>query len=69
MAATQNSHVVTGDTLSISIKSAHVRKLTLFSRATGYPLSEVMDRAIDIFMNIEAPVYLEHAKQEQRQKA
>jgi|HubBroStandDraft_5_1064220.scaffolds.fasta_scaffold420662_1 hypothetical protein len=68
MATAQNTPVVIGDTLSTSIKSAHVRKLMRFSEVTGHSLSEVLNRAVDNFMIIEAPVYLAHAKQTQRPK-
>jgi hypothetical protein len=63
MTADQNTLVVIGDSNPTSINSAHVRELMRFSKATGLSLSETMDRAIDNFMNIEAPVYLAHAKQ------
>jgi hypothetical protein len=66
MAATQNTPVV--NALPASIKSANVRKLTRFSKVTGYSLSDVLDRAVDMFMVIEAPVYLAEAKQTQRRK-
>ena len=69
MATTQNTPVVIGDKLPTSIKTSHVRKLMKFSKATGHPLSEILNRAVDNFMAIEAPVYLAHAKQRQRQKA
>jgi hypothetical protein len=63
MAATQNTPVVIGDTLSVSIKSAHVRKLMQTSQATGYSLSEILNRAVQNWLAIEAPVYLAHAKE------
>lgn len=68
MATAQNTPVVIGDTLSTSIKSAHVRKLMQFSKVTGASLSEVLDRAVDLFLAVEAPAYLARAKQRHLQK-
>ena len=63
MATSQNTPVVIGGTLSTSIKSAHVNELTEASKATGVPLSQILDRAIENWMATEAPVYLDRAKQ------
>jgi predicted HAD superfamily phosphohydrolase YqeG len=62
MAISQNTPVVIGDTLSTSIKTAHVRKMTKVSKAAGLSLSGILDRAIGFWLEVEAPVYLEHAK-------
>jgi hypothetical protein len=62
MPADQNTLVVIGDSNPTSIESAHVRELMRFSMATGISLSGILNRAVDNFMNIEAPVYLTHVK-------
>jgi hypothetical protein len=62
MNATQNAIVVIGDSISTSsLNSDHVRQLGEVSKATGFPVSGMLDRAIDTFLNVEAPVYLERA--------
>lgn len=64
MAATQNTLIVIGDnTISTSISPAHVRKLQRFSKATGLSLDETLSRSVDLFMNIEAPVYRASCRQ------
>lgn len=60
MAANKNTLAVTGNTLSAS----HVRKLTRFSKATGYSVSGILDRAVELFMVQEAPVYMAYAKRQ-----
>jgi hypothetical protein len=62
MHATQNTPVVIGDTLSTSIKSPLVDKMAEVSKAAGLPLSGMLNRAIGFWLEVEAPVYLEHAK-------
>jgi ribbon-helix-helix protein len=62
MATSQNTPVLIGGTLSTSIKSANVNKMTEVSKATGLPMSRMLDRAISFWLEVEAPVYLEHAK-------
>jgi hypothetical protein len=69
MAAIQNTRIVIANTeIATSINPAHVRKLMQFSKLTGHSLSETLDRAIDNFMSIEAPVYLAQAKRKRDQK-
>lgn len=62
MAITQNTPVLIGGTLSTSIKSAHIKKLTEVSKATGFSLSGMLGRAIEQWLAIEAPVYMDQAK-------
>ena len=62
MATSQITPVLIGGTLSTSINSAHVGKMTEFSKATGHSLSAILDRAVENWLEIEAPVYLDHAK-------
>jgi hypothetical protein len=61
MADTQNTPVVIGGTLSTSLNSANINKMTEVSQAAGLSLSGILDRAIGQWLGIEAPVYLEHA--------
>jgi hypothetical protein len=61
MATSQNTPVVIGGKVSASIKTANIADLTQFSEAMGCPLSSVLNRAIEQWMKIEAPVYLERA--------
>jgi Phage integrase family len=56
------------DIESASIESAHLAELMQFSRATGYSLSPLLDRAIGFCLEVEAPVYMEHANREQGQQ-
>ena len=54
----------------ISIQNTvQIAELMQFSEATGWSPSDVLNRAVAMFMNIEAPVYLGQAKQRQRQQA
>jgi hypothetical protein len=69
MATNQNTRIVTNETLAEVIKPAHVRKLMRFSRATGYSISPILNRAVENWLSIEAPVYLAHAKKVRGQKA
>jgi hypothetical protein len=62
MATSQNTPVLIGGTLSTSIQSAHVNQLTEVSKAAGLPLSGMLNRAISFWLEVESPVYLEHAK-------
>jgi hypothetical protein len=66
MADTQNTR--TNETLTEVIKPANIRKLARFSKATGYSLSPILNRAIEQWLEIEAPVYLAHAKRAQGQQ-
>ncbi|WP_433965993.1 hypothetical protein [Tunturiibacter gelidiferens] len=69
MNANQNALVVIGDSISTSsLNSDHVRELMQFSRATGYSLSTILNRAAENWLAIEAPVYLAHAREAQSQR-
>jgi hypothetical protein len=64
MATSQNTlPVLIGGTLSASIKSTNVNKMTEVSKAAGLSLSGILNRAIGQWLETEAPVYLDHAKQ------
>lgn len=63
MNANQNALVVIGDSIStFSLNSDHVRELGAVSKATGFALSPILDRAISQWLQVEAPVYLEASK-------
>jgi hypothetical protein len=63
MATSQNTlPVLIGGTLSTSIKTAHVNEMTEVIKATGVSLSQILDRAIGFWLEVEAPVYLDYAK-------
>jgi hypothetical protein len=62
MATSQNTPVVIGGTLSASIKSTNVNKMKEVSKAAGLSLSGILDRAIEQWLEIEAPVYVAHAE-------
>jgi hypothetical protein len=63
MATSQNIPVLIGGTLSTSIKSANLSKMTEVSKAADLSLSGILNRAVENWLEIEAPVYLDHAKQ------
>ena len=71
MAAAQNTLIMMPDgvTKSISIKASRVAKLEACSKATGWTLSAVLDRAIDNFIQDEVPVWIDAAKQRRHQRA
>lgn len=62
MATSQNTPVLIGGTLSTSLKSAHVKELIQFSDTMKCSLSSVLNRAVEQWLEIEAPVYLDRAK-------
>jgi hypothetical protein len=62
MATSQITPVLIGGTLSTSIKSSHVNKMTEVSKVAGLSLSGILDRAISFWLEVEGPIYLEHAK-------
>lgn len=68
MAATQNTRNVTPATLAPILKPAQLRKLVRMSKQTGRSLSSIIDRATDVWLEVEAPVYLAHAKEIQNQR-
>ena len=69
MASTQNTLIVIDDTtISTSIKPALVAELREVSKVTGKSLSWIMNRAIDLWLDAEGPVYLAHAEQKRGQK-
>lgn len=57
MATVQNTLIVIDDnTISTSIKPALVAELREVSKATGKSLSWCLNRAVDLWLEIEAPV-------------
>jgi hypothetical protein len=59
----QNAFVVTGDSISTSsLNSDHVRQLGEVVKATGIPMSKMLNRAISQWLDIEAPLYVEYAR-------
>jgi hypothetical protein len=63
MATSQSTlPVLIGGTLSTSIKSADVSKMTEVSKAADLSLSGILNRAVENWLAIEAPVYLERSK-------
>jgi hypothetical protein len=61
MATSQNTSVVIRDTtIGTSINPAIVDKLWQVSKVTGFPLSWMLNHALEFFMEVEAPVYMEH---------
>jgi hypothetical protein len=69
MATVQNTLIVIGDnTVSANIKPALVGKLQRFEKATGYSFSDVLDRSVELFMEIEAPVYRAECKGGRRRR-
>ena len=68
MATKKNTRNVTNETLAKMLKPAQMRKLMRFSEATGYSLPPILNRAVENWLAIEAPVYLAHAKEAQGQR-
>jgi hypothetical protein len=67
MADTENTLIVTNDSIAEVIKPDHVRALLWFSQVTGYSLSATLNRAVDLFLNIEAPSHIAPAPHGRRQ--
>jgi hypothetical protein len=62
MAATQNTLVVIDDTtIATNIKPAYIAELMQCSKVTGKPLSRLLNEAVNDFMNMKAPVYMNSA--------
>jgi hypothetical protein len=61
MANSKSTPVLIGGTLSTSINSAHVSKMTEVSKAAGLSVSGMLDRAIHNWLDVEGAVYLDHA--------
>ncbi|HKO17520.1 MAG TPA: hypothetical protein VJU82_01405 [Acidobacteriaceae bacterium] len=69
MASTQNTLIVIGDnTISTSFKAAQVRWLQQFSRATGLSMDDVLERSVNLFRKIEAPVYRAECRQTRKRR-
>jgi hypothetical protein len=67
MADPENTLIVTNDPIAEVINPDHVRALLWFSRVTGYSLSATLNRAVDLFMNVEAPAHIAPAGHGRRQ--
>jgi hypothetical protein len=59
---TPRTPVLIGGTLSTSINSAYVERINETSAATGLALDRILDRAIEQWLECEAPVYMDRAK-------
>jgi len=71
MAAAQNTLIMmpAGVTKTISIKASRIAKLEACSRATGWTLDALLDRALDNFIQDDVPVWIDAAKRRQHQEA
>jgi hypothetical protein len=62
MASTQNTLIVIDDTtIATNIKPACLAELMQCSKVTGKSLSRLLNEAVDDFMKIKAPVYMNSA--------
>jgi hypothetical protein len=62
MAATKNTLVVLDSTtIATNIKPAYIAELMQCSKVTGKSLSQLLDEAVNDFMNMKAPVYMNSA--------
>jgi hypothetical protein len=63
MAATKSNTLVVLDstTIATNIKPAFIAELMQCSKVTGKPLSRLLNEAVDDFMKIKAPVYMNGA--------
>ena len=69
MAATQNTLIVIDDTtIATNIKPALLDELKELSQATGKSLSWMMNRSINMWLDMEGPVYAAHAEEKRVQK-
>lgn len=66
MADTENTLTATIDPIAEVITPEHVSALMWFSRVTGYSLSATLNRAVALFMNVEAPSHITPARQGRR---
>lgn len=64
MTASQNAPAVIGDTISVPLKSANILELERLSKVTGMSVSAIANYAVELWLTIEAPVYLAHAKEQ-----
>lgn len=62
MSAIQNTLIVLDDaTIAANIKPALANDVREVSRVTGLPLSRILNRALDVWMDTEAPVHMNRA--------
>jgi hypothetical protein len=62
MAATKNTLVVLDSTtIATNIKPAYIAELMQCSKVTGKSLSQLLYEAVNDFMNMKAPVYMNSA--------
>lgn len=70
MAAFQNTLIIIDDTtIAANIKPTLVAELREVSKATGMSLGRLLNRAVDQWMDIEAPVYMSQARERRRRQA
>jgi hypothetical protein len=67
MADPENTLIVTNDPIAEVITPHHVRELMRVSQATGCSLSATLNRAVDRFLNVEAPAQIARAGHSRRQ--
>jgi hypothetical protein len=70
MATAQNTlSMMPGDiTKSLSIKPSLIEELAECARKTGRPISRILDRAINNFLEDEAPILMQSAEKCRRQR-
>ena len=62
MPATQNTLIVLDSTtIATNIKPAYIAELMQCSKATRKPLSRLLNEALDDFIEMKAPVYMNSA--------
>lgn len=53
------------ETLAEVLTISQQRRLSTVAKATGFSAQKMMRRGVELVLDIEAPVYLAHAKQAQ----
>lgn len=67
MADTENTLVVTNDPIAEVIEPAHVRELVRLSQVAGCSFSATLNRAVALFVNVEAPALIAQVRSSRRQ--
>jgi hypothetical protein len=68
MAIAKNTRTVIDETLAPVLTRSQRLRLSAVAKATGLSAENMTRRGLDLFLDIEAPVYLAHAKQAQSQR-
>jgi len=66
MATSQNTHSVTNETLTEVLTRAQSIRLDNVAKRTGFTRKQMVRRAVDFFLEVEAPVYEAEARQGRR---